>query len=48
MELYSDVWLKLEAASLGGTVEGAVCVSSSTEVLSSGEGTIGAGAEVKS
>lgn len=47
MELYSEAWLKVVAASLGVTVEEeAVCVitdgatvSSSAEVLSKGEGT---------
>lgn len=54
MELYSEAWLKVEAASLGVTVEEAVCVitdgttvSSSAEVLSKGEGTM-ADAEARS
>lgn len=49
MELYSVPWLKVVAASLGVTVEEAVCVitdggtvSASAELLSKGEETIGA------
>lgn len=49
MELYSELWLKVVAASLGVTVEEAVCVitvgatvSPSAEVLSKDEGTMGA------
>lgn len=49
MEPYSEPWLKVVAESLAVTVEEAVCiitggatVSSSAEVLSKNEGTIGA------
>ena len=48
MEPYSEPWLMAEALSLGVTTEEAMCVitegdpaSSSTEVLSKGEGTMG-------
>lgn len=51
MELYSVPWLKVVAASLGVTVEEAVCVitdgatvSPRAEVLSSGEGSMGVAA----